>query len=130
MRFWLALGSNHQSKAHLDVACTMLATLGALELSSRFETTPRCGYGVNYCNMAVQLDAAISVDEMLSEIKRLEALAGRVKPSEIVPLDIDLIAWQDGQTIRFDPHRLPLALDVILPMQEIWPDVAVCAGRL
>jgi len=129
MRFWLALGSNHQSQAHLNFACRRLAELGTLVLSPRFETTPRCGYGVNYCNMALQLDAAISVDDMQVEIQCLEALAGRVKPSEIVPLDIDLIAWQDGEHIRFDPHRLPLAYDVILPMQEIWADVVACSEQ-
>jgi 2-amino-4-hydroxy-6-hydroxymethyldihydropteridine diphosphokinase len=110
------------------LACCALAQRGALVLSSRFVTTPRCGYGVNYCNMALQLDAPLSVVEMLAEIKHLEAAAGRVKPSDTVPLDIDLIAWQDGECIRFDPHRLPLAFDVILPMQEIWAGVAACAN--
>ncbi len=127
MRFWLALGSNHHPTPHLDFACAQLAKLGVLVLSSRFETTPRCGYGVNYCNMAVQLDAAFGVDEMLAEIQRIETSAGRVKPSVSVPLDIDLIAWLDGESIRFDPHRLPLADDVVLPMQEIWAEVAALA---
>ena len=121
MRYWLALGSNDQPETSLDFACVELAKLGEVLFSSRYELPPRSGVGVDYMNMAVRLDSDLTVDVLRKIIYQLEDTAGRVRKSSVICLDIDLIAWEaNGQDAIFDSHRLPLPMDVIVPMAEIW----------
>lgn len=121
MRYWLALGSNDQPQTSLDFACIELAKLGEVLFSSRYELPPRSGIGVDYINMAVRLDSELIVDAVRAIIYQLEDAAGRVRKSSVIRLDIDLIAWEEsGAKAVFDSHRLPLPLDVIVPMEEIW----------
>jgi 2-amino-4-hydroxy-6-hydroxymethyldihydropteridine diphosphokinase len=127
MRYWLALGSNDQPQAALDFACAALAKLGSVRISARYEFPPRSGSGVDYINMAVQLDCEISIETLRLEIFELETKAGRIRRSNTVRLDIDLIAWQrDSQDVIFDQNRFPLPQDVVLPMQEIWTEYSIC----
>jgi len=108
MRFWLALGSNDQPQPALDFACASLERLGAVHVSSRYEFPPRSGIGVDYINMAVQLDSAMGIDRLRQHIFELETTAGRIRRSNTVRLDIDLIAWQEeGQAVVFDSNRFP-----------------------
>ncbi len=121
MRYWLALGSNDQPQSSLDFACVELAKLGEVLFSSRYELPPRSGIGVDYMNMAVRLDSDLTADMVRKIIYQLEGTAGRVRKSSVIRLDIDLIAWEEsGQEAIFDSHRLPLPMDVIVPMEEIW----------
>lgn len=121
MRYWLALGSNDQPQSSLDFACVELAKLGGVLFSSRYDLPPRSGIGVDYINMAVRLDSELTVDAVRSIIYQLEDVAGRIRKSSVIRLDIDLIAWEaSGQDAIFDSHRLPLPMDVIVPMAEIW----------
>ena len=121
MRYWLALGSNDQPQSALDFACIELAKLGEVLCSSRYELPPRSGVGVDYINMAVRLDADLTAERVRKIIYQLEDTAGRIRKSSVIRLDIDLIAWQEsGQAAIFDLHRLPLPMDVIVPMEEIW----------
>lgn len=123
MRYWLALGSNDQPESSLDFACIQLAKLGEALFSSRYELPPRSGVGVNYLNMAIRLDSDQTVESIRHIIYQLENEAGRIRKSSIIRLDIDLIAWEVvGQRTTFDQHRLPLPMDVIIPMKEIRPD--------
>lgn len=121
MRYWLALGSNDQPQTSLDFACVELAKLGEVLFSSRYDLPPRSGIGVDYINMAVRLDSELTVDAVRTLIYQLEDAAGRVRKSSVIRLDIDLIAWEEGGAKAiFDSHRLPLPMDVIVPMEEIW----------
>jgi 2-amino-4-hydroxy-6-hydroxymethyldihydropteridine diphosphokinase len=123
MRYWLALGSNDQAEPSLDFACVELAKLGEVLLSARYALPPRSGAGVEYSNMAVRLDTDLAVESIRQIIYQLEDDAGRIRKSNIIRLDIDLIAWQlFGQSVTFDQHRFPLPMDVIIPMREIWGD--------
>ena len=66
---------------------------------------------------------ASHIDEMLSLLKKMEADSGRVRPSHQISLDIDLIAWGSHLTaMQFNPKKLPLALDVKVPMSDLWED--------
>ncbi|HEY4714243.1 MAG TPA: 2-amino-4-hydroxy-6-hydroxymethyldihydropteridine diphosphokinase [Aquirhabdus sp.] len=121
MRYWLALGSNDQPQTSLDFACTKLAKLGEVLFSSRYDLPPRSGVGVDYINMAIRLDSDLTVDAIRKIIYQFENAAGRVRKSSVIRLDIDLIAWEEGGAKAiFDSHRLPLPMDVIVPMDEIW----------
>ncbi len=131
MRYWLALGSNDQPQASLDFACVELAKLGEVLFSSRYDLPPRSGVGVDYINMAVRLDSELTVDAVRAIIYQLEDTAGRVRKSSVIRLDIDLIAWEEGGgNPIFDSHRLPLPMDVIVPMEEIWVGFESVVGSL
>lgn len=131
MRYWLALGSNDQPQSSLDFACVELAKLGEVLFSSRYELPPRSGIGVDYMNMAVRLDSDLAIDAVRKFIYQLEDTAGRVRKSSVIRLDIDLIAWKaNGQNAVFDSHRLPLPMDVIVPMAEIWVGFEGIVGLL
>jgi len=81
----------------------------------------RDGIGENYWNSACLLQVEMTVEEMLQQLKQMEADSGRVRPSHQISLDIDLIAWgSDLSQMQFNPKKLPLALDVKIPMHEIW----------
>jgi 2-amino-4-hydroxy-6-hydroxymethyldihydropteridine diphosphokinase len=121
MRYWLALGSNSQAQFSLDFAAAELAKLGDVLLSQRYDMPPRSGVGVDYVNMAVRLDSDLTTDAIRSTIVDIEDRAGRVRRSNVIRLDIDLIAWAEyGQLPVFDHHRLPLPMDVIVPMEDVW----------
>jgi 2-amino-4-hydroxy-6-hydroxymethyldihydropteridine diphosphokinase len=121
MRYWLALGSNDQPESSLDFACVELAKLGVTLLSSRCTLPPRSGVGVDYSNMAIRLDSDLDLESIRQMICQLEDDAGRIRKSNIIRLDIDLIAWElEGQSATFDQHRFPIPMDVIIPMCEIW----------
>ena len=131
MRYWLALGSNDQPQSSLDFACACLAKLGEALFSSHYELPPRSGVGADYINMAVRLDAELTVDAVRKIIYQLEDAAGRVRKSSVIRLDIDLIAWEEGGAKPvFDSHRLPLPMDVIVPMDEIWVGFEAVAALL
>jgi len=99
--------------------------------SSRYELPPRSGVGVDYINMAVRLDADLTVDAVRKIIYQLEDAAGRIRKSSVIRLDLDLIAWEEsGAKPIFDTHRLPLPMDVIVPMEEIWVGFEGVVGLL
>jgi 2-amino-4-hydroxy-6-hydroxymethyldihydropteridine diphosphokinase len=55
----------------------------------------------------------------------MEAVSGRVRPSHQISLDVDLIAWGENlEHMQFNPKKLPLALDVKIPMFDVWKDAA------
>lgn len=121
MRYWLALGSNSQPQSSLDFAVVALAELGEVLLSKRYEMPPRSGMGVDYVNMAVRLDSHLTTDTIRSTVFNIENMAGRIRRSNVIRLDIDLIAWEErGQRPIFDHDRLPLPMDVIVPMEDVW----------
>ncbi len=61
---------------------------------------------------------------MICQLKQMEAESGRTRPSHHISLDIDLIAWgAELNTMHFNPKKLPLALDVKIPMFDLWQDV-------
>ncbi len=131
MRYWLALGSNQQPQLSLDFAVAELAKLGDVLRSKRYDMPPRSGVGVDYVNMAVRLDAQLSPDDVRSTTFDIENRAGRIRRSNIIRLDIDLIAWEErGQPPIFDPHRLPLPMDVIVPMEDIWSGFGLVLGQV
>ena len=53
----------------------------------------------------------------------MEFESGRIRPSHQITLDVDLIAWgQDLSSMQFNVKKLPLAVDVKIPLYDIWTD--------
>ena len=121
--FALALASNCQPKQNLKVATTQISDLGDVLFSKIYLIPCRDAVGADYWNAACLLKSHLAVDEMIAVLKQMEADSGRVRPSHHISLDIDLIAWgTDLADMQFNPKELPLALDVKIPMFDIWKD--------
>lgn len=119
--FALALASNVQQQQNFTFAYEHLSRLGAVEFSPIYEIPCRDGIGADYWNSACLLKSRLRVDEVTEIFKQLEAQSGRVRPSHHISLDIDVIAW--GETLdhmQFNPKKLPLALDVKIPLYDLW----------
>ncbi|WP_332604683.1 2-amino-4-hydroxy-6-hydroxymethyldihydropteridine diphosphokinase [Acinetobacter sp. ESBL14] len=119
--FALALASNLKQQQNFTFAYQQIEGLGIVEFSPIYEIPCRDGIGADYWNSACLLKSRLSVDEVTEILKKLEAQSGRVRPSHQISLDIDVIAW--GETLdrmQFNPKKLPLALDVKIPLYDLW----------
>lgn len=124
--FALALASNLKQKQNFIFAYQQILSLGIVEFSSIYRIPCRDHVGADYWNSACLLKSRLNVDEITETLKNLEAQSGRVRPSHNISLDIDVIAW--GETLedmQFNPKKLPLALDVKIPLYDLWqvPDL-------
>ena len=123
--FALALASNHQPEQHFRDVYASLQQWGALCCSKIYLIPCRDGVGADYWNAACLLSSPLAVTDLTAKLKALEVASGRVRPSHKISLDIDLIAWgQDLSHMQFNPKKLPLALDVKIPLQELWSHAA------
>ncbi|MFC2996565.1 2-amino-4-hydroxy-6-hydroxymethyldihydropteridine diphosphokinase [Acinetobacter sichuanensis] len=121
MIFALALASNHQPKYYFQNTFAQISTLGEVIFSNIYVIPCRDGVGAEYWNAACLLKSTLSLDEIQTILKKMEQDSGRVRPSHQISLDIDLIAWgKDLSAMQFNPKKLPLALDVKIPMRNIW----------
>lgn len=121
MIFALALASNHQPKYYFHNTFAQISTLGEVIFSNIYVIPCRDGVGAEYWNAACLLKSTLSLDEIQTILKKMEQDSGRVRPSHQISLDIDLIAWgKDLSAMQFNPEKLPLALDVKIPMLNIW----------
>ncbi|AZN69357.1 2-amino-4-hydroxy-6-hydroxymethyldihydropteridine pyrophosphokinase [Acinetobacter haemolyticus] len=121
--FALALASNVQQLENFNFAYAQIMSLGTVEFSSIYEIPCRDGVGADYWNSACLLKSHFSVDEIVDILKKMEQQSGRVRPSHHISLDIDVIAWGESlDQMQFNPKKLPLALDVKIPLYELWPN--------
>ena len=119
--FALALASNFEQQSHFDSAYRQIQSLGLARFSNIYLIPCRDGVGADYWNSACLIKCSLSAEEMLILLKEIEKKSGRVRPSHKIALDIDLIAWGEDLTqMQFNPKKLPLALDVKIPLGEIW----------
>ncbi|WP_296279415.1 2-amino-4-hydroxy-6-hydroxymethyldihydropteridine diphosphokinase [uncultured Acinetobacter sp.] len=121
--FALALASNSAPQYHFQKTFAQILNLGEASFSQIYVIPCRDGVGADYWNAACLVKSQLSVDEMIALLKKMEADSGRVRPSHSISLDVDLIAWGSDLTqMQFNPKKLPLALDVKIPMYDIWQD--------
>lgn len=119
--FALALASNHQPEQHFRRVYHQLQQLGSLHCSSIFLIPCRDGVGADYWNAACLLTSTVAMTDLNQQLKAMELASGRVRPSHKISLDIDLIAWGAHlEQMQFNPKKLPLALDVKIPLQQLW----------
>lgn len=133
----IALGSNLGDRlAMFRLAVEGLAELGTLlTASSLYETAPIGGPEQDsFFNAVVVLDTHLGPRELLDELHRIEAEAGRVREVRWGPrlLDLDLILYGDrtaeggGMVV---PHpRLAERRFVLEPLVEAWPEAKTPDG--
>ena len=123
--FALALASNCQPAQHFRTALHSISSWGETHFSSIYVIPCRDGIGADYWNAACLVRCQQSVEQVIHALKQMELDSGRIRPSHQISLDVDLVAWgQDLSTMQFNPKKLPLALDVKIPMQDIWTHAA------
>lgn len=121
--FALALASNFQAPPNFQRAYLQIQALGEAVFSQIYLIPCRDGVGADYWNSACLLRSPLNADQMIAHLKMLEKQSGRVRPSHKISLDIDLIAWgQDLACMQFNAKKMPLALDVKIPLSELWSD--------
>ena len=121
--FALALASNSAPQYHFEKTFAQILNLGEASFSQIYVIPCRDGVGADDWNASCLVKSQLSVDEMIALLKKMEADSGRVRPSHSISLDVDLIAWGSDLTqMQFNPKKLPLALDVKIPMYDIWQD--------
>jgi len=119
--FALALASNLDAEQHFTFAYMQLATLGKVQFSSVYQIPCRDGIGDDYWNSACLLKSSLNPSQIEAFLKKLESDTGRIRPSHHISLDVDLIAWgTDLDHMQFNSKKLPLALDVKIPLYELW----------
>lgn len=128
--FALALASNCHPQQHFQAAQQRISTWGSVEFSPIYVIPCRDGIGADYWNAACLVKSSVSVEQMIKDLKQMEADSGRVRPSHAISLDVDLIAWgQDLSHMQFNPKKLPLALDVKIPMYDLWDNSCFSHAR-
>jgi 2-amino-4-hydroxy-6-hydroxymethyldihydropteridine diphosphokinase len=124
MIYALALGTNIDHAAALQQVHAALEQLGACRYSAIYELPDRAGRAhLLYWNQAVLLEAgSLDRDCLLQMLDQIEQDCGRLRPSQYVRMDIDLIAMgQQPALLQVVSERLPLPADVYLPMLALWP---------
>ncbi|HJE55020.1 MAG TPA: 2-amino-4-hydroxy-6-hydroxymethyldihydropteridine diphosphokinase [Acinetobacter pseudolwoffii] len=121
--FALALASNCHPQQHFQAAQQRISEWGEVQFSPIYMIPCRDGIGADYWNAACLLRSSVSSAEIIELLKQLEQASGRTRPSHQITLDVDLIAWgSDLRHMQFNEKKLPLALDVKVPMFDIWQD--------
>lgn len=118
----ISIATNLDKAHNTQLAITALQQLGVCSCSAVYEIPCRDGIGANYWNCACLLSSEQNVEQIQQLLKHLELSTGRKRPSHHISLDMDLIAWgEELNHMQFNAKKLPLAHDVIIPMQDIWP---------
>ena len=106
---YLGLGSNIDAERNLRLAVAALRRrYGELTLSPVYRSAALGFDGPDFLNLVVGLTTDASPHEILDEIERIHALAGRSRGPDRYssrPLDIDLLLY--GDRVEPAPLRLP-----------------------
>lgn len=123
MMFALALASNQNPEQHFERAFQQIKSLGETQFSPIYLIPCRDDVGANYWNAACIVQSDLTVDQMIKFLKNMEFESGRIRPSHQISLDVDLIAWGANlSSMQFNVNKLPLAVDVKIPLYDIWAD--------
>ena len=128
-RALLSLGSNlGDRRAHLRQAVDTLPDVVAV--SPLYETDPVGGPDqASFLNIVVELDTALTPQQLLGLCHRIEANAERVREERWGPRTLDLdIIWIDG--VELDTERLTIPHPrwrerrfVLAPLRDLAPDL-------
>lgn len=106
----LSLGSNHGNRyANIEEAIAWCAgQLSDIRISSIYETPEIHGIGDPYMNAVVIGATCKSFEELTRETKEFERTHGRdaeARNRGEVPIDIDIVIWNEGITRPLDFSR-------------------------
>lgn len=120
MKYYLSIGSNDNAAHNLQAAVHQLAQVaGILAVSSVYES-PAAGDSVAppYLNAALIIETDLAPVALKNVCRTIEARLGRVRPSDVVAIDIDIVGHVGGELSR-DVVKFAF---VAVPLAEIAPD--------
>lgn len=105
----IMLGSNSNADINLELAKDILSSYFDVVKESSTTTSKPFGknYHADFWNKALKILSVETKEETIYIFKNIEAEMGRTadsKKSGIIPIDIDLIFWNDNQ-VHFDYDR-------------------------
>ena len=132
MKVYLGMGSNlGDRKGNLDRAVELLSDRVRIEqLSSIYETEPvGSSEQPRFLNAVLEVSTGLGPFQLLSVVKGIEVVLGRVpgRPNAPRPIDIDILFYED-QVIDTPsltvPHPRPSERAfVLIPLAELAPDL-------
>lgn len=139
VRAFVAIGANlGDARETVERAMVDLGALPKTRIKARsslYRTAPVDATGPDFINAVVELETDLEPHALLSELQRLEAVAGRERPYRNAPrtLDLDLLRYGDAlmetETLTLPHPRLNERAFVLLPLAEIAPD-QVTSGQI
>ena len=130
-RVYVSAGSNIEPERHLRAALSeMEEHFGQLSLSSVYRTTAVGFTGDDFLNLVVSFMTSMPVGAVVSELDRIEELAGRRRDARRFTsrtLDLDLLMYAD-RVVDEPDLKLPRAdimkyAFVLGPLAELAPDL-------
>lgn len=129
---YIALGANlGDALSTLRAAVNSVASLPATRLmatSSLYRTAPVEATGPDFMNAVLAVSTRLTAPELLLQLQRLEALAGRQRPYHNAPRTLDLDILLYGQASISSPAlqvphpRMHQRAFVLVPLAEIASD--------
>lgn len=121
MIFAIALSSNFNRSMYFKWIYQQLQQFTQVEFSSTYVIPCRDGVGADYWNSACLVQCDLNLEQMQDLCKQWEQQAERKRPSHQISLDVDVIAWGEQlDDMQFIQKKLPLPLDVKIPLGELW----------
>ncbi|MDM0104693.1 2-amino-4-hydroxy-6-hydroxymethyldihydropteridine diphosphokinase [Variovorax sp. J22R24] len=132
VKAYVAIGANlGDARETVERAIADLAALPDTRLmarSSLYRTAPVDATGPDFINAVVTLETALDPHALLTELHRLEAVAGRQRPYRNAPrtLDLDLLRHGDvavqTESLTLPHPRMNERAFVLLPLAEVAPE--------
>ena len=121
-KIYISIGSNIEPARYLREAIAELSQLlGALELSSVYESEAVGFTGDNFLNMVVGASSELDIGELVQQFKAIERRHGRAANAQkFAPrtLDLDLLLYDD--VVCELPVVLPRA-EIVINAFVLWP---------
>jgi len=129
------LGDPVQSVVDAIARIAKLPQSRVIAESSLYRTAPIDSSGPHYINAVAKISTGLTALELLRQLQRIEAEAGRERPYRNAPrtLDLDLLLFGgariDSAELQVPHPRMYGRAFVLVPLAEIAPDL-VSAGQL
>jgi 2-amino-4-hydroxy-6-hydroxymethyldihydropteridine diphosphokinase len=130
---YVALGANlGDAAATLRTALRRLGEIPGTRLvrhSSLYRTAPHEASGPDFLNAVAEVATALTAPELLAQLQRLEAQAGRERPYRHAPrtLDLDLLLFGaariDSAALTVPHPRMNDRAFVLVPLAQIAPQL-------
>lgn len=129
-RVYVSIGSNIDRERHVLAALDALAdALGALTVSSVYESEAVGFCGDNFLNLVVGFDSGRSVSELYHLLRQIEADNGRIRHGAkhlSRTLDLDLLLYDD--LVCDQPTQLPRE-EIVNNAFVLWPLAEIAPKR-
>ena len=112
-KFYVLVGSNIKPQINIEKGIALIRKLKIIELESmskEYHSDPVGMEGNRFINIVLRCKTKLSFREVLSELKKIELLCGRIRDPKNKftsrTLDLDIIDWNSEEAI-IDGYQMP-----------------------